>query len=131
MCSGPFRGTSRTQQLARLHRKGPHRLEAWRSGPLQHQPLRKERMPEILQNFMTDIFTRGQPVPSNGNDDGYNSDGCQCLPTQETEDYWLALMASQMAAGQPSTDQDVSSLSDLSYVQFEGPVSPVRPNHNQ
>ena len=33
MCSGPFRGASGTQQLARLHRKGPHRLEAWRSGP--------------------------------------------------------------------------------------------------
>ena len=32
MCSGPYRGASGTQQLARLHRKGPHRLEAWRSG---------------------------------------------------------------------------------------------------
>ena len=32
LCSGPFRGASGTQQLARLHRKGPHRLEAWRSG---------------------------------------------------------------------------------------------------
>ena len=32
MCSGPFRGASGTQQFARLHRKGPHRLEAWRSG---------------------------------------------------------------------------------------------------
>ena len=32
MCSGPFRGATGTQQLARLHRKGPHRLEARRSG---------------------------------------------------------------------------------------------------
>ena len=37
MCSGPFRGASGTQQLARLHRKGPHRLEAWRNGPVQQQ----------------------------------------------------------------------------------------------
>ncbi len=34
MCSGPFRGASGTQQFARLHRKGPHRLGAWRSGTL-------------------------------------------------------------------------------------------------
>ena len=34
MCSGPFRGSTGTQQLARLHRKGPHRLEAWRSGSM-------------------------------------------------------------------------------------------------
>ena len=34
LCSGPFRGASGAQQVARLHRKGPHRLEAWRSGSL-------------------------------------------------------------------------------------------------
>ena len=53
MCSGPFRGASETQQLARLHRKGPHRLEAWRSGSLSKSRILHTLIPAspILQLF--------------------------------------------------------------------------------
>ena len=60
MCSGPFRGASGTQQLARLHRKGPHRLGAWRSGPLS----KPRRLCAIyhklydIRNFCISQFTK-------------------------------------------------------------------------
>ena len=45
MCSGPFRGGPGTQQVADSHRgNGPHRLEAWRSGPSQANNRRVRRV---------------------------------------------------------------------------------------
>ncbi len=47
MCSGPFRGASGTQQVARLHRKGSHKLEAWRSGSLRNSRILRAGYPSL------------------------------------------------------------------------------------
>ena len=69
-CSGPFRGAAGTQQLARLHWKGAHRLEAWRSGSVsksrmlraKHRSLQNKRYPFRtgidLQNTDTNPYAK-------------------------------------------------------------------------